>query len=82
MTMGIVRSFCPIRRYGFIRPLDGSKEVLVHVSALEKTGLSSLKDGVTVSYDLVSKFGKTSACNLRVVASEQMSESTQMLDRR
>ncbi len=65
MAVGIVKWFNPVKGYGFIKPEDGSKDVFVHMSALEKAGLSLLKDGQRVSYDLVpGQDGKTAADNL------------------
>ena len=51
---------------GFIQPDSGGKDVFVHISAVEKAGLSSLNEGAKVSYEEVSNRGKTSAENLRV----------------
>ncbi len=65
MAVGIVKWFNPVKGYGFIQPEDGSKDVFVHMSALEKAGLSLLKDGQRVSYDLVpGQDGKTAADKL------------------
>ena len=65
MAVGIVKWFNPARGYGFIEPEDGSKDVFVHISAVEKAGLSLLNEGQRVSYDLVSgQDGKTAADNL------------------
>jgi CspA family cold shock protein len=52
--------------YGFIQPDNGSKDVFVHISAVEKAGLSTLNEGAKVSYEEVPNKGKTSAENLRV----------------
>ena len=65
MAVGIVKWFNPVKGYGFIEPEDGSKDVFVHMSALEKAGLSHLKEGQRVSYDLVpGQDGKTAADKL------------------
>ncbi len=65
MAVGIVKWFNPVKGYGFIEPEDGSKDVFVYMSAVEKAGLSLLKDGQRVSYDLVpGQDGKTAADNL------------------
>ncbi len=65
MAIGIVKWFNPAKGYGFIEPEDGSKDVFVHISAVEKAGLSLLNEGQRVSYDLVSgQGGKTAADNL------------------
>ncbi len=65
MPVGIVKWFNPTKGFGFIEPEDGSKDVFVHMSALEKAGLSLLKEGQRVSYDIVpGQDGKTAADNL------------------
>ena len=66
MATGTVKWFNAQKGYGFIQPDDGTKDVFVHISAVEKAGLSSLKEGAKVSYEEVSNRGKTSAENLRV----------------
>jgi CspA family cold shock protein len=67
MAAGTVKWFNPTKGYGFIQPNDGSKDVFVHISALERAGLQSLADGQQVEYDLVpGRDGKSSAENLRV----------------
>jgi len=63
---GTVKWFNPTKGYGFIRPSTGDKDVFVHISAVERAGLSSLNEGQTVEYELVSNRGKTSAENLKV----------------
>ncbi len=52
--------------FGFIQPSSGGKDVFVHISAVEKAGLSSLNEGQTVEYEEVANRGKTSAENLKV----------------
>ena len=64
--MGIVKWFNSTKSYGFIQPDAGGKDVFVHISAVERAGLSSLNEGAKVSYDIVSDRGKESAGNLRV----------------
>jgi cold shock protein len=68
MTQGTVKWFNSQKGFGFIQPDDGSKDVFVHISAVERAGMSSLNEGQKVSFDLVAdrKSGKTSAGNLRV----------------
>ena len=66
MAMGTVKWFNATKGYGFIQPDSGGKDVFVHISAVEKAGLSSLAEGAKVSYDEVANKGKTSAENLRV----------------
>jgi CspA family cold shock protein len=56
----------PTKGYGFIKPSIGDKDVFVHISAVERAGLSSLNEGQVVEYELVTNRGKTSAENLKV----------------
>jgi CspA family cold shock protein len=63
-----VKWFNGSKGFGFIQPDDGSKDVFVHVSAVEGAGLSTLNEGQKVQYELVKgKDGKTSAGNLKAV---------------
>jgi CspA family cold shock protein len=66
MATGIVKWFNPDKGYGFIQPTDGSTDVFVHISAVERAGMRSLAEGQKISYDLVvdPRKGKTSADNL------------------
>jgi CspA family cold shock protein len=65
---GTVKWFNASKGFGFIGPDDGSKDVFVHVSALEQAGLATLQEGQKVQYELVKgKDGKTSAGNLKAV---------------
>ena len=66
MAIGTVKWFNPTKGYEFIQPDNGGKDVFVHISAVEKAGLSSLNEGAKVSYEEVSNRGKTSAENLEV----------------
>ena len=67
MARGTVKWFNSQKGYGFIQPDGGGgKDVFVHISAVEKAGLSSLNEGAKVSYDIVSDRGKESAGNLKV----------------
>ena len=66
MATGMVKWFNSQKGYGFIQPDGGGKDVFVHISAVEKAGLSSLNEGAKVSYEIVSDRGKESAGNLRV----------------
>lgn len=61
-----MKRFNGVEGYGFIQPDDGGKDVFVHISAVEKAGLSNLSDGAKVSYEIVANRGKESAENLRV----------------
>ena len=67
MPQGTVKWFNAAKGYGFIQPDDGSKDVFVHISAVERAGMHTLNDGQKVSYDLVAdrRTGKSSADNLR-----------------
>ena len=68
MTTGTVRWFNPTKGYGFIQPSDGSKDAFVHISAVERAGLNSLREGQKVEYELVDgRNGKSSAENLVVL---------------
>jgi CspA family cold shock protein len=64
---GTVKWFNPAKGFGFIQPEDGSEDVFVHISAVERAGLRDLQEGQVVSYDLEQgRTGKTSAVNLRL----------------
>jgi CspA family cold shock protein len=67
MPSGTVKWFNPTKGFGFIQPEDGSKDVFVHVTALERAGLSSLQEGQKMSFDIVTERGKSSAGNLRAL---------------
>lgn len=66
VATGIVKWFIPTKGYGFIQPDNGGKDVFVHISAVEKAGLSTLNEGAKVSYEERENRGKSSAENLRV----------------
>jgi CspA family cold shock protein len=66
MPIGTVKWFNPAKGFGFIMPDDGSKDVFVHISAVERAGLGSLREGQKVSFDLErGQQGKVSAVNLK-----------------
>ncbi len=68
MATGTVKWFNPANGFGFIVPEDGSKDAFVHISAVERAGLSSLSEGQKVSYELQEgQQGKSSAENLSVI---------------
>ncbi|MFI4938583.1 MAG: cold-shock protein [Candidatus Berkiellales bacterium] len=64
---GIVKWFNPSKGYGFIQPEQGGKDVFVHISALEQSGIAALKEGQRVGYELATAKGKTSAVNLKLI---------------
>ena len=68
MAIGTVKWFNATKGYGFIQPQDGGNDVFVHISAVERAGLSSLAEGQKVLFELKTdpRRGKTSAENLRV----------------
>lgn len=67
MATGTVKWFNGQKGYGFIQPDEGGSDVFVHISAVERAGMSTLKEGQKVSFDLErGRNGKTSAVNLSV----------------
>ena len=66
MATGTVKWFNPTKGYGFIQPQSGGKDVFVHISAVERAGLSTLNEGSVVDYELVANKSKESAENLKV----------------
>jgi CspA family cold shock protein len=67
MPNGTVKWFNATKGYGFIQPSDGSSDVFVHISAVERAGLQTLNDGQAVSFDLESgQKGRVSAVNLKL----------------
>jgi CspA family cold shock protein len=65
MATGTVKFFNTQKGYGFIEPSDGGKDVFVHISAVERAGMSTLREGQKVSFDVVTERGKTNAANLQ-----------------
>jgi cold shock protein len=66
MSIGTVKWFNPTKGFGFIQPEDGTKDVFVHISAVERSGLGNLQEGQKVSFDLErGQQGKVSAVNLQ-----------------
>lgn len=66
MATGKVKWFNPTKGYGFIQPDSGGKDVFVHISAVEKAGLTTLNENQAISYELIQDRGKESAGNIRV----------------
>ena len=64
---GVVKWFNPTKGYGFVTPEDGSKDVFIHISTVEKAGLGQLNEGQKVSYEIATNKGKTSAVNLKTL---------------
>jgi CspA family cold shock protein len=67
MAVGTVKFFNTQKGFGFIQPDDGSKDVFVHISAVERAGQSTLNEAQKVSYELVTERGKTSAGHLKMI---------------
>ena len=68
MPVGTVKWFNPNKGFGFIEPEDGSKDAFVHISAVERAGMSTLREGQKVEYELVpGEKGRSSAENLVAV---------------
>jgi CspA family cold shock protein len=65
LATGTVKWFNTTKGYGFIQPQDGSKDVFVHISAVQRAGMSSLTEGQTLSYELETNAGRQSAVNLQ-----------------
>ena len=65
MAVGTVKFFNTQKGYGFIRPDDGSKDVFVHITAVERAGMRSLNEGQKISYEIVTERGKQAAGNLQ-----------------
>jgi len=65
MASGTVKFFNTQKGYGFIQPNDGSKDVFVHISAVQRAGLDTLNEGQKVTYDVVTERGKCAAGNLQ-----------------
>jgi cold shock protein len=66
MANGTVKWFNAQKGFGFIQPSNGGKDVFVHISAVERAGLSTLNEGQSISYDVVNERGKDAAANLKV----------------
>ena len=67
MAIGTVKWFNPSKGFGFIQPEDGSGDVFVHISAVERSGLGTLTEGQRVSFEVVTERGKQAASDLKAV---------------
>ena len=67
MAKGTVKWFNSTKGYGFIEPQAGGRDVFVHISAVERAGLTTLREGQVVEYEVVANRGKEAAENLKVV---------------
>ena len=67
MTNGIVKWFNTNKGYGFIQPDNGNKDVFVHISAVEKSGLKTLLENQKVSFEIKQDKGRSSAGNIKVI---------------
>ena len=65
MATGTVKFFNTQKGFGFIQPDDGSKDVFVHITAVERAGMRSLVEGQKVTYDIITERGKQAAGNLQ-----------------
>ena len=67
MSLGTVKWFNPSKGYGFIAPADGGKDVFIHISALQSSGIDSLNEGQRIEYELVpGRNGKSSAERVKI----------------
>ncbi|MEG1451529.1 cold-shock protein [Brevundimonas sp.] len=67
MATGTVKWFNPTKGFGFIQPDDGGSDVFVHITAVQKAGLTGLDENVKVEYELENQRGKTAAVELKVL---------------
>ncbi len=67
MKNGTVKWFNASKGYGFIEPNDKSKDVFLHISALDAAGISDLREGQKISFDIEEQNGKISAINIRLI---------------
>jgi CspA family cold shock protein len=65
MPIGTVKFFNTAKGFGFIQPEDGSKDVFVHVSAVQAAGMQTLREGQRISFEITTERGKTAAANLK-----------------
>ena len=67
MNTGTVKWFNATKGYGFVEPSDKSRDVFLHISAVEAIGLNDLKDGQKISYNIESHKGKVSAIDIKLI---------------
>lgn len=67
MPTGTVKFFNPAKGFGFIAPEDGATDVFVHISAVERGGLTTLTDGQKVSFEVITERGKLAADNIKAL---------------
>ncbi|HEX3500881.1 MAG TPA: cold-shock protein [Stellaceae bacterium] len=67
MAIGTVKWFNAQKGFGFIQPDDGAPDVFVHISAVERAGMSNLAEGQKLNFDVVTERGKLAAANLRAI---------------
>ena len=67
MAIGTVKWFDPKKGFGFIAPEDGSRDIFLHVSAVERAGLTAPTEGQRVSYNVVEERGKQAAADLKML---------------
>jgi CspA family cold shock protein len=64
MAIGTVKFFNTTKGFGFIQPEDGSKDVFVHISAVQRAGMDTLSEGQRIQYEVIEERGKLAAGNL------------------
>ena len=67
MATGTVKFFNTNKGFGFIEPEDGSKDVFVHITAVQAAGMDEIREGQKLSFDVLTERGKPAAGNLRAV---------------
>jgi CspA family cold shock protein len=65
MATGTVKWFNATKGFGFIQPSDGGKDVFVHISAVERSGMNGLNEGQKISYEIATERGRSAAVNLK-----------------
>ena len=68
MAQGTIKWFDPKKGYGFIKPDDGSKDVFIHISAVEKSGLKTLLENQKITFEINQDKGRSSAANIKIVS--------------